>query len=107
VLATLKFRDGSRRTIGGRDLISGALIAKIADLALGHRYDIHEETGEGGVRPADMLSAVTETLDDAARVLTPASCRHHLTGLPQDTDVVDVEFPSTLVRNPYRYVNAA
>lgn len=90
-LATLVFRDGKRRAVHAADLISGAMIANIANGALERACYRHVETGEEGLRFEDVARAIDEELDAAARILTPSNCRLHLTDLPQDVDVVSVE----------------
>lgn len=106
-LATLTFRDGKRRVLRGPDLISGALIANMARSAL-ERASLREvETGDAGVQWVDLLEAITEEFDSAVRALTPFNCRQHLTGLPHDLDVVNVEPVVRRVARSYQYLNAA
>jgi proteasome-associated ATPase len=98
-VATLVFRDGKRRVVRAADLISGAMIANIANGALERACFRHIETGEEGLRYEDVARAIDEELDAAARTLTPSNCRLHLADLPQDMDVVSVE-PAPRRRSP-------
>jgi proteasome-associated ATPase len=106
-IATLTFRDGSRRTLTARDVVSGAVLARIArDTA--ERACLREiETGEEGVRLTDLFRAVDGEVDRIAAVLSPANCRSHVDDLPQDLGVVSVERIRRQVRRPHDYVRAA
>lgn len=90
-LATLQFRDGKRRPVRAADLVSGALIANIVASAIERACVREVETGERGLRFADVEDSLTEEFDGAVKALTPANCRHHLTDLPQDMDVVSLQ----------------
>lgn len=90
-LAMLQFRDGKKRAVRAADLVSGALIANIVSSA-SERACVREiETGERGLRFEDVAGAMAEAFDAAVKSLTPANCRHHLTDLPQDMDVVSLQ----------------
>jgi proteasome-associated ATPase len=90
-LAVLMFRDGKRREVKPGDLVSGAVLAKVA-LAAVERACVREaRTGDAGVRADDVLDALDVEMASAARVLTPANCRSYISGLPQDVDVVSVQ----------------
>lgn len=103
-LAVIMFRDGRQRTLRPRDLISGAVIAKIA-LGAVERACLREAgTGESGVRLEDVAWSMDAELTNAARVLTPANCRAYLADLPQDVDVVSVSPVERRVLRPERYV---
>jgi proteasome-associated ATPase len=105
-LAVITLRDGRQSKLSARDLVSGAHIANIARTAL-ERAALREwEGGEPGLSLEDVLTAVDEEFRKAARVLTPANCRHYLKGLPDGVDVVRIE--STVERAPtHRYVRVA
>jgi hypothetical protein len=106
-LLAITFRDGKRRTVRARELISGASIAKIA-LSAKERACVEEiESGESGVRLKHILSAIAEELESMAATLTPANCRHHLTDLPQDVDAVRVEPIQRKVARPHAYLHVA
>ena len=105
-LATLTFRDGRTRPVTARDLISGATIAGICRSAIERAClrEIEEETA--GIRLDDVLAAAADELDNETRALSPANCRRHLRGLPQDVDVVRVETADRKVR-AHRYLEVA
>src|SRR6185295_7721178 len=106
-LVTLTFRDGKRRIIGARELISGASIAKIALSAKERACADEVETGEAGIRLKHVLDAIAEELESIAGTLTPANCRHHITDLPQDVDVVRVEPIKRKVARAHAYLHVA
>ena len=105
-LLTITFRDGKRRVVRARELLSGASIAKIALLAKERACLEEIETGQTGVRLKHVLSAIAEELANIAGTLTPANCRHHLTDLPQDVEVVRVEAIQRKVPRPHMYLQA-
>jgi len=104
-LATLVFRDGKRRAVRAAELISGAVIANIVSAAIERACVREVETGESGLRAEDVYGALAEEFEASARVLTPRNCRHHLSDLPQDMDVVSVEPIVRKVKEPHRYLN--
>lgn len=106
-LVAITFRDGKRRVISARELISGASIAKIA-LSAKERACMDEiETGEVGVRLKHVQAAIAEELESLAGTLTPANCRHHIMDLPQDVDVVRVEPLKRKVARGHAYLHVA
>ena len=106
-LAQIMFRDGKRRAVRASDLINGAEIAAIAQSATERACAREARGGEGGIRTADIVSAVGDFFGTAARALTPNNCRNYLDDLPQDVDVVRVDPVERKVSQPYRYINAA
>jgi proteasome-associated ATPase len=104
-LATLTFRDGKRQVVRAADLISGAVIAGIARRATERACLREVQTGQEGLRLEDLFLAIRQEFESAASVLSPANCRHHLSGLPQDSDIVKVEPVTRKVARPERYLN--
>jgi proteasome-associated ATPase len=104
-LARIMFRDGKTRPIKPNDLISGAIISKIAQAAIECACIREAETGQSGVCLSDVLSAVADEFASATRGLTPGNCRMHIDGLPQDVDVVAIEPVTHKVPHPHRYLN--
>ncbi len=104
-VATILFRDGKQQTVRAADLINGATIANIARSAVEKACVRELETGEVGIQLNDVLSAMTDELETAARMLTPFNCRQHLTGLPQDVGVASVEPVVRKVARPHRFMN--
>ena len=106
-VATVMFRDGTRRTIQSRDVMTGASIAKISRVAIEQACLREVEGGEPGVRTSDVLDAIADELDCAVGSLTPANCHAFISGLPQDLAVVRVEPVVRRVRRPHRFRSAA
>jgi len=102
-LATITFRDNTRRTVTRSDLTSGAVIAGIAAAGIERAMWRHATTGRAGIRLEDVLEALHDEFTTAAAALTPANCRNHVGGLPQDADVVSVKQHVRKVR-PHRYL---
>jgi len=106
-LATLTFRDGKEHAVAARDLVSGAAIAKIA-VDGAERACLREiATGEVGLRTEDLFAAIDVELTRAVGMLTPANCHKHLSGLPQDVDVVRVQRDRPQALQSYRYLRVA
>ena len=106
-LATLVFRDGSRRGVRPPDLISGAVIANICRHA--KRKACRREiarTDNPGVTAEDLEIAIDEEFATAAKGLTPANCRQHLE-VPQDLDLVKVEISGQRLPRATRYLQTA
>jgi proteasome-associated ATPase len=104
-LATLVFRDGQRRPVRAADLISGSVIANIARGALEQACYREATTGEAGLQLEDVHRAITQEFNAAAHALKPANCRQHLTALPHDSDVVNVQWPHRRIADPLSYLN--
>ena len=106
-VASIMFRDGTRRAIHPKDLTSGAGIAKIARAAVERACLRDLERGEPGVHVHDVLEAAGDEIDSAVAALTPANCHAFIGGLPQDLAVVRIEPVAVKVRRPHRFINAA
>jgi len=106
-LFAITFRDGKRRIVRAKELISGASIAKIAISAKERACLDEVETGESGVRLKHVLSAIAEEFESIAGTLTPANCRQHLTDLPQDVDVVRIEAIKKRASRSHEYLHVA
>ncbi len=106
-VATIMFRDGTRRAIQSRDVITGASIAKIARVAIERACVREVEQGESGVRAGDVLDAIADEIECVVSALSPANCHAFISGLPQDLAVVRVEPVVRRVRRPHRYISAA
>jgi proteasome-associated ATPase len=106
-VASLMFRDGTRRAIHAPDLVSGAMLANIVRTATERACLRELDTQEVGIRCSDVLDAIVDGLVNAVASLTPENCHTHVSGLPQDLAVVRVEPIQRRVRRPHRFVNAA
>ena len=101
------FSDGKERVVRSNDLISGAAIANIANAAKERAVVREIDRGVSGVRLEDILTAVDNEMEQAARALSPRNCANVLTDIPQDVHVVSVEPVKRKVKREYRYVEVA
>jgi proteasome-associated ATPase len=106
-LCELQFRDGKRRTIHARELMSGRLIEQIATDVRNAAFHRNLRTGETGIRQSDMEAAAARALEKLRSTLTINNVHDHIDDLPQDNDVVRVAPVIRKVQNTFRYVNAA
>ena len=90
-LATLTFRDGSKRPVTAAQVMSGALIASAVNKAKRRACERALAGGQPGVTSADLLQALAGELDAIADRLRPGPALTQMLSLPQDMDVVRVE----------------
>ena len=104
-LAQILFDDNKvTRSVTAADLISGAMIANIAQTAIDAACVREAEGGEPGVSLSDVLTAADEKFETVISVLTPENCGSYVSGLPRDKRVVDVRPVVRKVRQPHKYV---
>ena len=106
-LAAITFRDGTRRMVRAKDLMSGAHIANIARGAIERACFRDLEGGEPGVTAGDVLDAIADEIRAAVAGLTPENCHAFVSGLPQDLAAVRVEPVVRQVGRPHRYLSVA
>lgn len=104
-VAQLTYRDGTSRTIRLVDLISGALLEKVARVAI-ERACVREvgQEGEPGIQLDDVIAAVESERVAAGRLLDPRNVRSHVLDLRQDVDVVKVEPTQRRVERRHRFL---
>jgi proteasome-associated ATPase len=90
-LAHVTLRDGTRRTIGAADLVSGAVLKAIAQSACERACRREVRTATAGICEEDVLTAAREQFMALASGLTPVNVRSYVECLPQDLDPVRVE----------------
>jgi proteasome-associated ATPase len=96
-LARVTLRDGRKVPIGGRDLVSGAMLENMVRVAAEEAADREAQTGAGGITETDLVAALDQELRGAVRLLTPFNVRSYVARLPQDVDPVAIE---QLARGP-------
>jgi proteasome-associated ATPase len=106
-VASIMFRDGTRRAIRASDLMSGARIANIARAGIERACVRDLERGESGVAARDLLDAIENEVGGIVSALTPANCHAFISNLPQDLAVVRVEPVTRRVRHPHRFRSVA
>jgi proteasome-associated ATPase len=90
-LARVALRDGRRVTVGGRDLVSGALLENVVRVAAEEAADREARAGTAGVTEDDLTAALDRELRGAAGLLAPQNVRGFVPRLPQEVDPVAVE----------------
>jgi len=90
-IASLQFRDGKRREVAARELVSGRLIEQMCAAARAAAFERECRGGESGVSAMDMQAAAAEAIARMRKTLTTRNVRNFLADLPQDLDVVSVE----------------
>ncbi len=88
----IQFRDGTKRAVEARDLISGAEVQKICRIAKEMAALREIESGESdGLRLQDLQTGVEKFIEESAAKLKPHNVGDYVDNLPQDLDVVKVE----------------
>lgn len=106
-VATLVLRDGRRRSVAARELMSGRAIAQVCAAARQRAFLRDEHGGDAGIGVADVEDAIADALERLATTLTPRNAHAHLSDLPADVDVAGVEPVVRRVSRPHRYRHAA
>lgn len=90
-LARVTLRDGRKLPVGGRDLVSGAMLENVVRVAAEEAADREVRTGKAGVQEGDLATALERELRGAVGVLGPQNVRTYVSRLPQDVDPIAVE----------------
>jgi proteasome-associated ATPase len=90
-LAKVKLRDGRLATVGGKDLVSGAMLENVVRASAEEAADREAQIGDAGITDADLGGALDRELRGAAALLSPVNVRGYVARLPQDVDPVGVE----------------
>ncbi|MCK5408484.1 MAG: AAA family ATPase, partial [Candidatus Krumholzibacteria bacterium] len=106
-VATVVYRDGERRTIRIHEIMSGAMLAHIAQKSLRGACLREIETEEEGVTLSDVFTAIEAEIENAASLLTPANSKRYVAGLRQDVDVVSVEKIERKTAQIHHYLRVA
>jgi len=90
-IASLQFRDGKRREVAARELVSGRLIEQICTAARAMAFERHCRGGESGVSIVDMQTSTGDAIERLRETLTVRNVKSYLGDIPHDLDVVEVE----------------
>jgi proteasome-associated ATPase len=90
-LATLTFRDGSRKPLTTPQVMSGALISNTVSHAKRRSCQRAIRRAPVGIKLTDMLAALYSELLAITERLRPGEALRQMLDLPQDMDVVKVE----------------
>ncbi len=104
-LATLTFRDGSRKPLTAEQVMSGALIGNAVREAKGRSCRRAMKNGAAGIAAADLLAALDRQLSGIAQRLKPGAALQQMLDLPQDLDVVKVEAHARMQEKSYEYLS--
>jgi proteasome-associated ATPase len=104
-LCTIRFRDGTTRTVAARELASGRVFEQVCRAARRRAFLRDINGGESGLRLDDMEHAIDEALEHMRTTLKPRNAHVYLSDLPQDVDVVAIEPISRKVKSPRRYLS--
>lgn len=91
MIASLQFRDGKRRDVAARELVSGRLIEQICAAARANAFGRHCRGGESGVSIDDMQAAAVDAIERLRGTLSKQNVASYLPDLPQDVGVVSVD----------------
>lgn len=101
-IASLQFRDGTRREVAAHELVSGRIIEQTCKGARAAAFERECRGGEAGLCVEDMQIAAAETVERLRGTLSRRNVASYLADLPEDNDVMSVEVPTTRV-DPMRY----
>jgi hypothetical protein len=104
-VARVALRDGTKVTVRGRDLVSGAVLENVVCVAAEEAADREARGGAAGVTEDDLAGALDRELRGAAGLLTPANVRGYVPRLPGHVDPVGVEV-LLAAPGPGRYLRA-
>ena len=106
-VARLMFRDGHERTLRAGELVSGAVLAKIAQSACRRACERAYDGDDLYLTVTDILTATGREIDEMAVAITPRNCRSYVGGLPDDVDVVRVDRVRRRTSRPERFLRVA
>jgi proteasome-associated ATPase len=90
-VARVALRDGTKVTVRGRDLVSGAVLENVVCVAAEEAAEREARGGAAGVTEDDLAAALDRELRGAAGLLTPGNVRGYVPRLPGHVDPVGVE----------------
>ncbi len=90
-VAQVKLSDGRRLPVPGKDLLSGALLKNVINVAARNAALRETETGERGIRAGDLATALDSQLRSIVGLLTPLNVKSYAVSLPRDAQPIDVE----------------
>jgi proteasome-associated ATPase len=90
-VARVALRDGTRVTVRGKDLVSGAVLENVVRVAAEEAADREARGGPAGVTEDDLTAALDREMRGAAGMLAPGNVRGYVARLPQDREPVGVE----------------
>ena len=89
-LAEVKVSDGRRLTVGGRDVISGALLESVVEQACDAAAVRELRGGGSGLALRDLVQSLDRELRSLAATLSPANVKSYCEAIPADAVPVAV-----------------
>ena len=90
-VARVTLRDGSRVVVRGRDLVSGALLENVVQLAAERAADRAAQGDDTGVSEDDLTHSLDREMRGMANLLTAGNVRGYVSRLPADREPIGVE----------------
>jgi len=90
-LSTIKFRDGSQRSVSAAELMSGRLIQQICRGVCQRAFVRDVQSNEAGIQVLDVEDVVADVLQRLSSTLTAQNVRSYLADLPSDQDILSVQ----------------
>lgn len=90
-VAGVKFSDGRRIDVAGRELLSGAMLENVVAAACQQAACREVETGQQGLAEEDLQQTLDQEMVAAVSLLTPANIKSHVHSIPQHAQPIAVE----------------
>lgn len=103
-LCTLHFRDGERRDVRARELMSGRVIEQICEAAKRTACERAIRDGKSGIEESDLSQALEDAMERLCGTLTVHNVHAFLPDLDHDVDVVRVEPVNRRVKSRHTYM---
>jgi proteasome-associated ATPase len=90
-VATVKLSDGRRLPVAGRQLLSGAMLENVVNIAAQQAAVREAENGPAGVTEGDLALALETELVSAVSLLAPGNVKSYVASIPQDAQPIAVD----------------
>lgn len=90
-VAQVKLNDGRRVPIAGRQLISGAMLENVVNVAAQHAAVREAATGQEGVTEQDLCLVLESEMTEAVSLLTAGNVMSYVKSIPQDAQPIAVD----------------
>ena len=90
-VAQVKLSDGRRLPVAGRQLLSGAMLENLVNVAAQQAAVREAETGQEGLTEEDLALALEAELVNAVSLLIPSNVKSYVKSIPQDAQPIAVD----------------
>ena len=90
-VAQVKLNDGRRLPVAGRQLLSGAMLENVVNIAAQQAAAREAETGHEGLTEEDLALALEAELISAVSLLAPSNVKSYVKSVPQDAQPIAVD----------------